>query len=386
MKKMELSHKLTQGGAAAWPICLGYLPIGLAFGVLAQKAGLSPFQVALMSMFVFAGSSQFIAVSMLSAGASFTAIVATTFMVNLRHLLMSSSLAAILGRKNRGKLSLFAYGVTDESFAINYTRLSAGDWGLDRSLVVNHTAEGGDPESECGTDVCSGSASACRCDDGLTNGNETALNCGGGTCPGCAAGLACNGPSDCLTGVCTNNICQPGTCGDGVIQGNEQCDDGNQINTDACPDDTSNGGTCQDAFCGDGFILAGTEQCDDGNLNNNDDCPDDTNGGGACQDATCDDGFFHSAGTNTETDLDCGGTVCHACPDGLLLSEIVTTPTAGEFVEMVNPTGTEVSLSYAYLADYNTYYGITQAANPPGSTDFRARFPMGTSIPAGSRR
>jgi len=140
MKKMELSHKLTQGGAAAWPICLGYLPIGLAFGVLAQKAGLSPFQVALMSMFVFAGSSQFIAVSMLSAGASFTAIVATTFMVNLRHLLMSSSLAAILGRKNRGKLSLFAYGVTDESFAINYTRLSAGDWGLDRSLVVNHTA------------------------------------------------------------------------------------------------------------------------------------------------------------------------------------------------------------------------------------------------------
>ncbi|MEN8246439.1 MAG: AzlC family ABC transporter permease [Thermodesulfobacteriota bacterium] len=140
MKEMKLSEKLTQGGVAAWPICLGYLPIGLAFGVLAQKAGLSPFQVALMSIFVFAGSSQFIAVSMLSAGASLTAIVATTFMVNLRHLLMSSSLAAILGKKSRWKLSLFAYGVTDESFAVNYTRLSAGDWGLDRSLVVNHTA------------------------------------------------------------------------------------------------------------------------------------------------------------------------------------------------------------------------------------------------------
>ena len=70
----------------------------------------------------------------------FAAIVATTFMVNLRHLLMSSSLAAILGRQNRWKLSLFAYGVTDESFAVNYTRMRAGDWGLDRSLVVNHTA------------------------------------------------------------------------------------------------------------------------------------------------------------------------------------------------------------------------------------------------------
>ena len=105
---MKPREKFTQGGAAAWPICLGYLPIGLAFGVLAQKAGLSPLQVALMSIFVFAGSSQFIAVSMLSAGASLAAIVATTFMVNLRHLLMSSSLAAKLGKKNRWKLSLFA--------------------------------------------------------------------------------------------------------------------------------------------------------------------------------------------------------------------------------------------------------------------------------------
>ena len=140
MNKIKTNPILIQGGAAAWPICLGYLPIGLAFGVLAQKAGLTPFQVALMSLFVFAGSSQFIAVSMLAAGASFTAIVATTFMVNLRHLLMSSSLAAILGRESRLKLTFFAYGVTDESFAVNYTRLSAGEWGLDRSLVVNQTA------------------------------------------------------------------------------------------------------------------------------------------------------------------------------------------------------------------------------------------------------
>lgn len=40
--------------AAAWPICLGYLPIGLAFGVLAQKAGLSPLEIGLMSVLVFA--------------------------------------------------------------------------------------------------------------------------------------------------------------------------------------------------------------------------------------------------------------------------------------------------------------------------------------------
>ena len=61
---------LKEGLNAGWPICLGYLPIGMAFGVLAQKAGLTPVQIGMMSILVFAGSSQFIAVSMLAAGAS----------------------------------------------------------------------------------------------------------------------------------------------------------------------------------------------------------------------------------------------------------------------------------------------------------------------------
>ena len=59
---------LNDGLRAAWPICVGYVPIGLAFGVLAQKAGLSALAVGLMSALVFAGSSQFIAVAMLGAG------------------------------------------------------------------------------------------------------------------------------------------------------------------------------------------------------------------------------------------------------------------------------------------------------------------------------
>jgi 4-azaleucine resistance transporter AzlC len=128
------------GLAAGWPICLGYIPIGLAFGVLAQKAGLSPIQIGLMSILVFAGSSQFIAVSMLSTGASSLAIIMTTFMVNLRHVLMSSSLAVFLDNIRRSKISLFAYGVTDESFAVNHPRWDQGQWDINRALVVNHSA------------------------------------------------------------------------------------------------------------------------------------------------------------------------------------------------------------------------------------------------------
>jgi branched chain amino acid efflux pump len=131
---------LKDGFSAGWPICLGYIPIGLALGVLAQKAGLTPLEVGFMSVFVFAGSSQFIAVSMISGGAAAGAIIATTFMVNLRHLLMSSALAVYLPAASRAKLGLYAYGVTDESFAVNHPRFHAGGWDLNRALVVNHVA------------------------------------------------------------------------------------------------------------------------------------------------------------------------------------------------------------------------------------------------------
>ena len=144
--KHQLHHQskkgitLLQGLEAGWPICLGYLPIGLAFGVLAQKAGLGPFEIGLMSLFVFAGSSQFIAVSMLSSGATILSIVLATFIVNLRHFLMSSALSVYLGRSRRRVLTLFAYGVTDESFAVNLSRFNGGYWDLNRAFVVNHAA------------------------------------------------------------------------------------------------------------------------------------------------------------------------------------------------------------------------------------------------------
>ena len=134
------TRELTQGIKAAWPICLGYIPLGLACGVLAQKAGLHPLEIGLMSLLVFAGSAQFIAISMLSGGAATASIIATTTVVNLRHFLMSSSLALHLGKTPRKWLPLFAYGVTDESFAINISRFKDGNWNTRRALVVNHTA------------------------------------------------------------------------------------------------------------------------------------------------------------------------------------------------------------------------------------------------------
>lgn len=139
-KNQRLQTGLKQGIAAAWPVCLGYVPIGLAFGVIAQKAGLQPYQIGLMSLVVFAGSAQFIAVSMLADGAGAVSIILTTFAVNLRHFLMSSSLAVYMGGTPGRLLSLFAYGITDESFALNLSRFKQGRWGIIQALTVNHVS------------------------------------------------------------------------------------------------------------------------------------------------------------------------------------------------------------------------------------------------------
>ena len=74
----------------------------------------------------------------------------------------------------------------------------------------------------------------------------------------------------------------PAVCGDGVVSGAEQCDDGNQVNTDACTN------ACRNAACGDTFVQAGVEQCDDGNQVNTDACT------ATCRTAVCGDGVVQA--------------------------------------------------------------------------------------------
>ncbi len=127
-----------KGFLAAWPVCLGYTAVGLAFGVLARKAGMSSLEIGMMSLLVYAGSSQFIAASMIGSGVGLLPIVLTTFVVNLRHLLMSSALSVHLRGLTPGQTALFAYGVTDESFAVNSARFRDEKWSWQTALVVNH--------------------------------------------------------------------------------------------------------------------------------------------------------------------------------------------------------------------------------------------------------
>ncbi|HEX2954156.1 MAG TPA: AzlC family ABC transporter permease [Bacillota bacterium] len=129
------------GVIEAVPICLVYAPVGLAFGVLASQAGLSLVSAGLMSILVYAGSAQFIAAGLLQAGIGFGPIILTTFLVNLRHALMSAALTNRLKGMSLGKQAVFCFELTDETFAIHSTAPDQEHDKFPHLLGVNLTSQ-----------------------------------------------------------------------------------------------------------------------------------------------------------------------------------------------------------------------------------------------------
>lgn len=104
----------------ALPIVISGFVFGLVFGVLASKAGLSALAATFMSLMVFAGASQFVAVEQWHSGQlSVVAIVLTTLLVNLRHLLMSLSLRPAFRNEPKARLiPALALLLIDETWAL----------------------------------------------------------------------------------------------------------------------------------------------------------------------------------------------------------------------------------------------------------------------------
>ena len=108
-----------EGIMAGIPVALGYIPIAVTFGLLARSADLPAYVPALMSLLVFAGASQFIGVNLLVLGISHGEIILTTFILNLRHFLMTASISQKLPESvSKAWRSLLAFGITDETFTI----------------------------------------------------------------------------------------------------------------------------------------------------------------------------------------------------------------------------------------------------------------------------
>jgi len=116
-KKNKLNFK--KGLRAGLPVAIGYLPIALTFGLLARNSGLSFLNTFLMSVMVFAGASQFVAVNLVALGTGIGEVVLTTFILNFRHFLMSASLSQKLEDTIPQKwLYFLSFGITDETFSV----------------------------------------------------------------------------------------------------------------------------------------------------------------------------------------------------------------------------------------------------------------------------
>ena len=106
------------GLKAGVPVMLGFIPVGIAYALMARQGGFSVLQTCLMSLSVFAGASQMMAAGMYGQGAGMAAIILTTFILNLRHIIMSICVAERMEKASLPARFVAAFGVTDESFAI----------------------------------------------------------------------------------------------------------------------------------------------------------------------------------------------------------------------------------------------------------------------------
>jgi 4-azaleucine resistance transporter AzlC len=99
------------------PVMAGYIVLGIGFGILLGEAGFGPMWALLFSLFVFAGSMQFVGVSLISGGASVLVTALTTLMVNARHIFYSVSMYGIYKDAGRKKPALI-FTLTDETYSL----------------------------------------------------------------------------------------------------------------------------------------------------------------------------------------------------------------------------------------------------------------------------
>ncbi len=168
------------------------------------------------------------------------------------------------------------------------------------------------PPPECGDGVMDADEA---CDDGNQVDTDECTN----ACvlAACGDGLVQDGAEGCDDGNLDDGdgcsaTCTLEGCGDGVVQGMEECDDGNDVDTDACT------ALCKDAACGDGVAQEGVEACDDGNDVDTDACLP------TCVLATCGDGLVQDGveacddGNAVDGDACLNNCKLAACGDGVL--------------------------------------------------------------------
>lgn len=114
-KKTQFIHGVKRG----FPIALGYLPVSFTFGLMAVNGGLPLWLTVFISLSNLTSAGQFAGTSLILAHAGYLEIALTTFVINIRYMLMSLSLSQKLEKQiTLPQRLVFGFGVTDETFSV----------------------------------------------------------------------------------------------------------------------------------------------------------------------------------------------------------------------------------------------------------------------------
>lgn len=115
------SGRFLSGVKDVFPLIIGAFPLGVIYGALAMKAGLTAPAAQAMSTFLFAGSAQFLLAQMAAASVPAVVMILAVAVVNLRHALYSASVAGYIQNLSPFWKSILAFLLTDEAFVVVIT-------------------------------------------------------------------------------------------------------------------------------------------------------------------------------------------------------------------------------------------------------------------------
>ena len=122
MIRRNVMDEFRDGLIKGIPICLGYFPVSFTFGIMTVTGGLPPWLAVFTSLSNLTSAGQFAGVQLIFTGASLFEIGLTTFVINMRYMLMSLSLSQKIDMNTAvWKRLIFGFGITDEIYAIAST-------------------------------------------------------------------------------------------------------------------------------------------------------------------------------------------------------------------------------------------------------------------------
>lgn len=119
--------------SATIPVMLGYISVGIAFGLLLEKSGYSLVWAILMSIAIYAGSMQFIAINLLTSGAGLMEMALMTLFVNIRHVFYGLSFLDKFKEMGKKKTYMI-FSLTDETYSLLCS--SKAPEGVDNNLFL----------------------------------------------------------------------------------------------------------------------------------------------------------------------------------------------------------------------------------------------------------